>query len=157
VYYSYRLVNQFNNPELIEVCRASSLTELSAVNALIPDWEFDLDNLKIDNAAGVIEIDFKREFFEERVIEPGWLIKNITLPVYDCRLTIRGVISHEIIDTEKIQFYPFDWIEYHPDSGLLEIRSGVPLKFEMYVSRDDVSIYKIGPPVDYKSERVLAI
>jgi len=142
---------------MIELLRVTREDDLSSLNDFVHDSWFDLGKIKLDYNSAILDIEFTREMFEERIPVSGWLVKKIEIPVFTCYLRFRNVINHEIIDTEKIGLYDFNLIEYDNSTKVVSVNTGIPLSFQILVRTLDISVYRDDVPLRFELQTMIDI
>jgi hypothetical protein len=92
---------------------------LQELNELLHDKWFDVNNLAFDEP----EMEFKLTFGQHK-------------GVYDQHLKISGVLSCEIIDTEKVQIYDIYELSIDLQQGKIRITGCIPITITLGVSED---------------------
>lgn len=115
--------------------RATSTTELNNINDVIHDHWFDIEDVHFDRGRGRLRIRFEA---------PQPNLENRSdrkpNPPSPLSLVIDGVGDVKLIETEHVGRYDFNVLRYDAEEGALTVDTGIPLKFQLNVSRLDVSI-----------------
>lgn len=142
---------------MIELLSIRKEDDFDRLIDFIHDQWFDLEHVSFNRIKSSLEIPFVKELFDERQIIDGSLIKKIKIPVVNCLLKIFEVDETVILDTQRVGSYDMTWIEYNPELRLLQISTGVPLDFKIFIREIKIKIYKDEIPLSYKHMRILGI
>jgi hypothetical protein len=107
--------------------------ELKTIVDVIHDWWFDLDKIRFDPDTSTLSIPFSEQIDDDHKTESKNTKENLLLQ-------IKHVQKYQINDTEKIGTYDFNEIEYDEDKNRLNITTGVPLGFEIYISGFEIIV-----------------
>ena len=140
---------------MIEHLNVNNIDDLTPLIDFIHDESFELDRVSFNREASTVEIPFIKAIFEERQILSGDLIKKVKIPVVNCLLKVFAVDDCEILDTQEVGSYDMTWIEYDRDLKCLQITTGVPLDFRIFIREIEIKLYRDETPIDYKQMRVL--
>lgn len=112
--------------------------DLHKVIDAIHDRWFDLDRIQFEAGTSILQIPFS-ESYDRRWKKFMFWRKDRHEFQYEFSLEIRHVTKYEIIDTVKVGIYNFSEIKYDGQNKL-EITTGIPLGFTVYVSRLEVAV-----------------
>lgn len=128
---------------------------ISLAEDLIHDCWFSLDELVIDDRKATIEIPFEKEFYEERRLVSGGLLKTVEFPVFRCHLVLHDVASYEIRDSEGIGRYNFGDIDFDSRKNQITFCTGIPMKFVVNVTKLNIEIWRDEFPLRVESQKTL--
>jgi hypothetical protein len=118
----------------------TSVAELDAFSESVHDWWVDLDTVKWDEAASVLEfavlrpIRRNRRSFDLARIRAGDAVM----------VQIRGARQVVLEDTQEIGQYTVRDIVFDPLAKTLTIESGIPMKLSAVVDRLEVAVIPVG-------------
>ena len=111
------------------------------ITDLIHDCWFDKDTILHDSANSILIIRYKKQVAEwKEVVRKIWFLKKVNIPIAECFLKIHGVDSYSVEDEANIGTYDFNEIKYSPQSKLITITSGFPIKINVYVERFEIVV-----------------
>jgi len=103
--------------------------DLAAVNRTLHDRWFDVSEVRHDQRRALVSIPFRRRR------QP-----KAAAGTEDTWLHIGRVDSLRLEDTQRIDRYDFNELQFMPDVGILRVATGIPMVFEMKVSGIDVAV-----------------
>ncbi|MGC8785703.1 MAG: hypothetical protein ACP5RN_15135 [Armatimonadota bacterium] len=112
---------------------------IDAVNDIIHDCWFAVDDISFDALASRLSIPFEYEL-------PGTVAKNLFHQDYaggrrrKGLLCFHGVLSYMLDDTERIGRYDFNRIQYDPVQGMVRIVTNIPLLLAIQVQTFEVTV-----------------
>ena len=63
-----------------------------------------------------------------------------SLTTIEGKITVEHVINVKIIDTERIQYYDFNYIQWIEKEKKLKVITNIPLIFEIFVTEFEIKI-----------------
>lgn len=121
--------------------RIKESRNLRQVVDIIHDCWFELKAVQHDTTARTVSIGFNLENREKsKTLKNYFLLRKIQIPYFECYLRISNVESLLLDDTENVESYDFNTLRFDPSLKKLNIKTGIPLTFEMTVSELDVSV-----------------
>ncbi|OGC05277.1 hypothetical protein A3H09_01935 [Candidatus Falkowbacteria bacterium RIFCSPLOWO2_12_FULL_45_13] len=115
----------------------SDISKLSAVNDVLHDEYFDLDDIKHDKDRSMIEIPFRRIFHYHsppRIIKWRIFWKIGEVDVLRCLLQIASAKKYKVIDKSRIGTFSFNGLEYDQKSNRITIITHEDCRMEINVS-----------------------
>lgn len=103
--------------------------ELDVITHQIHDLWFEVSEVHFDRAAGTLTIPFVARN------QP-----RATAGFEDRWLCIRGVRSVRLEETEGVGRYDFNEFRFAPETGILQLATGIPLRFDVSVTELDISV-----------------
>lgn len=100
--------------------RAESAKALEAINDELHDRWFDVTDIEFSQLHGQVRVRFRRS------------IKGNNS---DIQLEIAGVDDFVLEESEGVGVYDFNRLALSARTGALRVETGIPLRFEMHVSR----------------------
>lgn len=125
--------------------------QLDSVNLAIHDHWFHVKDVTHDVAQGTLSVRFTRP--SEAGAETTFRIlflRRVRVPITEWWLEIRNVENYTLEETEGIQQYDFNKLEFSEVDRTLTVRTGVPLVFHVRVSAVDISVRDTGSVVAEK-------
>lgn len=103
--------------------------ELDRLLRLLHDRWFDVADVKFDRAAGTVTV----PFLVASEPKPGAGMR-------DCWLRIRHVTHMELQESEGVGRYDLNDFWFESEAGRLQIRTGIPLRFELKVNALELEV-----------------
>ena len=102
---------------------------------LIHDCYFDLGKIVYEDEKQILKISIEKKDYGSREVQKKiLLLKKYSLPIYEDVLEINNVEKYYIKDTEQIEHYDINNIEYFSKERIIKIKTNIPLLFEIKVS-----------------------
>lgn len=112
---------------------------IDAVNDIIHDCWFDVDDVSFDASASRLSIPFDYEL-------PGAVAKKLLRQGYTVGrrrsglLCVNSALSYVLHDTQRIGRYDFNRIQYEPAQGVVRIETNIPLILVIHVGTLEVTV-----------------
>lgn len=114
---------------------------LREVIDIIHDCWFELKAVQHNRITKTVSIGFVLEKREKsKTLKNYFLLRKIQIPYFESYLRISNVESLLLDDTENVESYDFNTLQFDPLLKKLSVKTGIPLRFEMTVSELDVSV-----------------
>lgn len=110
--------------------------DMGKIDALIHDRDFDVSKISCDD--NILKFPFTQFFEGKKMIKKVLCFELYENFEIECVLEIHGVNSYEINDTERIQIYPFNKLEYDSEIKVVTVVACIPIGITV-----DVSFFKI--------------
>ena len=134
----------------VRVC-AGHADELRGVGEFLRGGWCDIDGLRFDGHAEVLELPFEQDIWAERDrVKKWWVLSKWTCPTKKCFLRIRHVESYELNDEAHIGRVELGAIEYDEHTGLVRIESYFPVVITVKVRRLEVEVEQTGTVIRNK-------
>ena len=91
-----------------------------------------------------------REFYEQRESSGSRTLGRVRIPRFYCYLNVFHVLRYVIDDSEKIGNYDFESLLFDKDLNQITILTNIPLRFEIFVEKFEVSLYCDEQPFNYR-------
>jgi hypothetical protein len=114
--------------------------ELRAVNDLIHDCYFDVDDIEFEASTSVLSFRFRRVVTQGKNWWKDFISNSKMSPAIECFLKIHHVESYSIKDTQKIGAYDFNVLVYDSSTSCIGVRTGVPIDIKMFVRDFEISV-----------------
>lgn len=124
-----------DEPTRIVVARTP--TELELINSAIHDGWFSLNDLEFDPARGELRALFTHD---ESVVRSLSSLKGRRAGL----VVIRRVTSWELDDRQRVLWYDFNRLTYHPSRGRLQVLTNIPLLLRADLAALEVHVHKCG-------------
>jgi len=112
--------------------------QLEELNGLIHDEFFDLDNVSFHKDQRIVEIPYRRIFYDgpSRLIRNWFIFQTVEVDVIRALLTIRNAEDYSFKDSARIGTFSFNKISY--DGTVLLFECNESLELRMLVSQIDI-------------------
>lgn len=115
---SVKLIAECTSPDCID-----------SINGIIHDCTFRVSDVSFDTEYETVRVPFRPVegvvaswfSFRKRKRHPDFALEICNAKLVECE------------DTQRIEAYDFNQLEYDSESGLLTIRTGIPMKFSVKV------------------------
>lgn len=124
------------------IIHALDKSQLDAVTDAIHDCEFELSDVKFDDAAGVLEFGFKNTDSDEARYIKGSFLKQYEEPMYSYRLFVRSVRTVSMKDAAQIGTYPLEYIEFDEERSSLLLQTNILDDFTLTVDKIDILVVR---------------
>jgi hypothetical protein len=112
--------------------RAAADHDLLLIVDILHDRFFAISDLTHNKIDGVVRIVFRHT-------RPGRnLLRRLRNDMPEMVLVIRNVVNMVILDSENVEWYDFNTIDFDATAGILTIKTGIPLLLTCMVSGLDV-------------------
>jgi hypothetical protein len=123
-----------------KILTAKRTDELEAINDLIHDSFFEVDDISFDSQASTLSFKFELPTLPSGLGLKQFIYSSKTSPGVECLLTIHKVLKYIIEDTEKVGRYDFNIIEFDAPAKIVRIRTNIPIGIQMLVSELEISL-----------------
>lgn len=121
--------------------RVTDRHELYAVNRLVHDHWFNVEDVTHDPHRRIVSVRFLRPSHARAKTSHRILfLRRVRVPMTEWLLEIGNVESCTLEETEDIGRYDFNKLHYREDTQTLTVKTGVPLIFRMVVNALDVTV-----------------
>ncbi|MBL1212825.1 MAG: hypothetical protein HND52_05635 [Ignavibacteriae bacterium] len=136
----------------IEIQNSKSI---NLINDVIHDQWFNIHDIKLDDLNEIITIKFNYEDrINSRIIYKFLILKKVKIPIRKYYLKINNVKLVELDDTEKVELYDFNAINFQEEESRIKITTGIPLRFELVVDKFKISIEDSDDSIKWKEKIV---
>jgi hypothetical protein len=125
---------------VVKILRAKRTDEIEAINDLIHDAFFDVDDIAFDSQASILSFKFDLPTLPSGLGLKEFIYSSKTSPGVECLLKIYNVEKYSIDDTEKVGRYDFNIIEFDAPARVVYIRTNIPIGIQILVSELEISL-----------------
>lgn len=131
--------------------RATVARQLDAINGIIHDYWFKVEDVNHDAARGMLSLRFTRPSQAGGETTRRMLfLRRVRVPITEWLLEIRNVETYTLKETEGIGCYDFNELQFSEVDRTLTVKTGIPLVLHMRVSALDVTVRDTGDVVTEK-------
>ena len=114
---------------------------LGDISDIIPDNLFDVDLIEFDEIDKALSVPFVRELWESQ--SNKWYAKIFIGKKIRRKmvLKINQVLSFEFEDTQRINRYSFNILQFENDQ--LYVITGIPMKFQIVVEGINIQLFEL--------------
>jgi hypothetical protein len=113
---------------------ATESGELDAINDRIHDRWFEVNEVTFDKNRGTLSIPF---------VENGSSASpSASRAIGKSRLEVGNVKQYTLRESEGVGRYDFNVLQFVPHTGVLTIKTGIPLAFEIHVAELSVHVHE---------------
>jgi hypothetical protein len=127
------------------LAEATEERNLGAVVEVLHDQRFDLERLTYLAPSAMLRLPFEKE--ERTQVSRRWyqsLYSRWSVPIVECILEVRRVLSHEVTDHARIGSYTFNMVRYDTSTQELRIDACESLEIVIAVEGLEVAIRTTG-------------
>jgi hypothetical protein len=123
-----------------KIITAKRTDDLEAINDLIHDSFFEVDDITFDSQASILNFKFELPTLPSGRGLKEFIYSSKTSPGVECLLKIHNVEKYSIDDTEKVGRYDFNIIEFDAPARVVCIRTNIPIGIRILVSELEISL-----------------
>jgi len=121
--------------------RITDCTDLGRINEVIHDHWFDLDDVTLNEATSILQIEFLRPPLEAGGATSGWsLLRRVEVPYVASFLRVHRVRSWALKDTQRVGTYDFNELRFDQAKQRIQVTTGIPLELYADVEAFEVSV-----------------
>ena len=128
---------------------------IGRVSDFLNDTHLILSEVRFDELNREVDVSFEKKLTGYATNEGGFILEKFKAPVYRFHLLIRNSAKLTIHDTEEIEIYGIETIEFDHERSTLTIVTDVPLGFSVMVEDIDLTIIREAELVGYENYRSL--
>jgi hypothetical protein len=122
------------------ILTAKRTDEVGAVNDLIHDSFFNVDDIVFDSQTSILSFKFELPTLPSGLGLKVFIYSSKASPGVECVLKIHNVEKYSIDDTEKVGRYDFNIIEFDALARVVYIRTNIPIGIRILVSELEISL-----------------
>jgi hypothetical protein len=114
--------------------------DLHAVNDLIHDCYFDIDEIAFHRSSSVLSFRFRRLVTKGKFWWRDIISTSKMRPAIEGFLRIHHVDSYSVDDTQKLGTNSFNVLTYDPSARCVLVQGNVPMDIRIFVHQFEVSV-----------------